>query len=94
MMDLERQVLGDILGKHASSADKIIEEAFMEHFGFPIKDVQDTEKFERIIVQGDPVESFRYRGETFLYWNRDLDIRFDSNKDGVRITCATQFKKV
>lgn len=93
-MDIEKMIVGDILEKQLCSIDRIIEEAFLEHFGFPLQDVKDREELEHIIVQGDPVESFRYRGETFLYWNREMDIKYGSNKDGTEIICTTQFKKV
>lgn len=93
-MDLEKQILGDLIEKHYSTLDKIIQEAFREHFGFELLEVQDKEELEHIIVQGEPIESFRYRGETFLYWKRDMDIQFGSNKNGAEVTCTQQFKKV
>lgn len=92
-MDLENHVFGDILEKQLCSIDRIIEEAFMEHFGFPLQDVKDRENLEHLIVQGDPIESFRYRGETFLYWNREMDFQYGLSKDVVEVTCTTQFQK-
>ena len=94
MMDFEKQILESLLEKYHSSTDKIIEEAFQEHFGFPIRDVQDIENLERISIIGDPIESFRYRGETFLYWHDDRDIKYETDKDGAKITRTIQFKKV
>ena len=35
MMDLDKIIVGDLLEKQLCSMDRIIEEAFMEHFGFP-----------------------------------------------------------
>ena len=93
-MDLGKPILGGLIERQTCSIDHIVEEAFREHFGFDIHDVQDKDELEHIIVQGDPIESLRYRGETFLYLKRDSDIKFESNKDGVNITLTTQFMKV
>ena len=43
MMDLEKLIVGDILEKQLCSIDHIIEEAFLEHFGFLLRDVKDRE---------------------------------------------------
>ena len=93
-MDLERQIVGDILEKQLCSIDRILEEAFLEHFGFLLRDVQDRENLEHIIVQGDPIESFRYRGETFLYWNKEMKIDMSQSNLMVDVKCTTEFKKV
>ncbi len=94
MMDLDKIIVGDLLEKQLCSMDRIIEEEFMEHFGFPLKDVKDRENLERIIVQGDPIESFRYRGETFLYWHKQMKIDFSKSDLMVDVKCTTEFKKV
>ena len=93
-MDLDKQILGDLIEKQLSSIDTIIDDAFLEHFGFSLLDVQDKENLEHIIVQGDPIESFRYRGETFLYLNREMKIKFGKRKDNHDITFSTIFRKV
>ena len=94
MMDLKKQIVGDILEKQLCSFERILEEAFLEHFGFLLRDVQDRENLEHIIVQGDPIESFRYRGETFLYYKGNIGMKYDITKDGEMVTITTQFKKV
>lgn len=94
MMDLKKQIVGDILEKQLCSIDRILEEAFLEHFGFLLRDVQDRENLEHIIVQGDPIESFRYRGETFLYWNREMKIDIEHSDLMTDVRCTTEFKKV
>lgn len=49
---------------------EIICEAFREHFGFEITEVEDAAELEHIVMEGTPVESYRYYGETFLYKER------------------------
>lgn len=94
MMDLKKQIVGDILEKQLCSIDRILEEAFLEHFGFLLRDVKDRENLEHIIAQGDPIESFRYRGETFLYWNKEMKIDMSQSNLMVDVKCTTEFKKV
>ena len=48
---------------------------------------------ERLIVPEDPIESFRYRGETFLYWNKQMKIDFSKSDSKVDVKCTTEFKK-
>ena len=60
----------DLRRKH----EKIVVDAFENHFGISIYDV-DLRDIEHIRVEGDPIESYRYRGEKFL------DIRTDIRQD-------------
>ena len=53
------------------TVDKLIEDAFQKHFSVSIHDV-DLREIEHIRVEGDPIESYRYRGETFLYIHSEL----------------------
>lgn len=71
-----------------------IEDAFMSHFGFSIRDVQDTEELEHIVVEGDSIESFRYRGETFLYYDTNSDLRIEETDGCLSVIMTTRFKKV
>lgn len=54
--------------------------AFQKHFGFPIEQVQDKENLEHIVVEGQEISSFRYRGETFLYWKDEMELEFGNGK--------------
>lgn len=74
--------MNDILNKFASEQaavlDQKVRSAFKEHFGFPIDDVKDTENLEHCTVEGDPTEFFRYRGQTFLLYERgalEIDVK-------------------
>ncbi len=61
--------------------DKLIEDAFQKHFSVSIHDV-DLREIEHIVVEGDPIESFIYRGETFLYIHTDIN----RDQEGVYFT--------
>ena len=73
-MDLTKRIIDDVCRKHVSTLEKLVVDAFENHFGISIYDV-DLRDIERIRVEGDPIESYRYRGEKFL------DIRSDICQD-------------
>jgi len=83
-------IIKDAIAEMHKGQDTIIRNAFQKHFGFPLEEVKDKENLEHIIVQGEPISSFRYRGETFLYWKDEMD--FEQGNEGVTFT--QQFKEV
>ena len=81
MMD---NIIDNLHRKQMSEIEKHIVDAFQKHFGISIYDV-DLRDIERIRVEGDPIESYRYRGENFL------DIRTDICQDRTGFYFATKF---
>lgn len=51
----------------ATLAEAIICGAFEKHFGFPLSEVKDKENPDRLVELGNPIQTYRYRGEVFLY---------------------------
>ena len=51
--------------------EKILENAFKKHFGYPFSEVKDTATLVRKIIPGDPIEEYQYAGETFLLMERE-----------------------
>lgn len=94
-MDLEQMVIGDLARKKTDMWNKIIEEAFAEHFGFPLCDVQDTENLKRISSPGTTIESLMYQGQNFLYFDTrpDLDVRVVPG-GGYEVKTELKYKKV
>ncbi len=82
--------IGNALADFHKKQDTVIRDAFHKHFGFPLEDVQDKENLEHIVVEGQEISSFRYRGETFLYWKDNYD--FERTVDG--ITFTQEFREV
>ena len=70
-MDLTKRIIDDVCRKQVSTLEKHIVDAFQKHFGISIYDV-NLREIEHIRVEGDPIESYRYRGETFLYIHTEL----------------------
>lgn len=63
-------ILNKFVAEQAAVLDQKVRSAFREHFGFPIDEVEDTENLEHCTVEGNPTEFFRYRGQTFLLYER------------------------
>ena len=92
-MELKKKI-EELYRGHVSALEKCIVDAFESHFGISINDV-DLREIEHIVVTGDPIESYRYRGETFLYLQEvpgDLDVSNDPI--GVKLTLTIQFREV
>ena len=93
-MEMMNNIIEDLYRKQMSEIEKHVVDAFQKHFRISIHDV-DLREIEHIVVEGDPIESFRYRGETFLYMQEvpgDLDV---SNVPiGVKLTLTIQFREV
>lgn len=93
-MDVMNHIIDEIHRKQMSEIEKHVVEAFKKHFGISIHDV-DLREIEHIVVEGDPIESYRYRGETFLYMQEvPGDIEVSNDPTGVRLTLTTQFCEV
>ena len=93
-MEVMNNIIEDLYRKQMSEIEKHVVDAFQKHFGISIHDV-DLREIEHIVVEGDPIESFRYRGETFLYMQEvpgDIDVSNDPV--GVKLTLTIQFREV
>ena len=75
-------IISEVVAKQQAEQERLIKEAFLRHFGFPIDEVHDKSKLDRVIVQGNPVQRFRYRGETFFLWDES---------DGFNVETGTNF---
>ena len=92
-MDLMNKIVGDVCRKQVSKLEKLIVDAFQKHFGISIYDV-DLREIEHIRVEGDSIESYRYRGETFLYVQVPGDININTDPQGVMLTMTCKYKEV
>ena len=74
-------ILNQFASEQAAVLDQKVRSAFKEHFGFPIDDVKDTENLEHCTIEGNPIEFFRYRGQTFLLYERGaLKIKMENGE--------------
>lgn len=87
-----KEILQDMIRQKMRNQENIIREAFEKHFGFPLEPVlkTETEKFERRIIEGDPMEAYTYNGETFLYISREPEL----SNEGERITITHYYQMV
>ena len=92
-MDLMNKIIDDVCREQVSTFEKLVVNAFQKHFGISIFDV-DLREIEHIRVEGDPIESYRYRGETFLYVQVPGDIDINKDPQGVKLTMKYNYKEV
>ena len=92
-MDLTKRIIDDVCRKQVSTLEKLCVNAFEMHFGISIYDV-DLREIEHIRVEGDPIESYRYRGETFLCVQVPGDIDVNTDPQGVKLTMTYKYKEL
>ena len=90
MMD---NIIEDLRRKQMTEIEKHIVDAFQKHFGISIYDV-DLRDIEHIRVVGDPIESYRYRGEIFLCVQVHGDIDVNTDPQGVKLTMTYKYEEV
>ena len=92
-MDLMNKIIDDVCREQVTKLEKLVVDAFQKHFGISIYDV-DLREIEHIRVEGDPIESYRYRGETFLYVQGHGDIDINTDPKGVKLKMTYKYKEV
>ena len=92
-MDLMNKIVDDVCREQVSTHKKLVVDAFQKHFGISIYDV-DLREIEHIRVEGDPIESYEYRGETFLYVQVPFDIDVNTDSQGVKLKITYNYKEV
>lgn len=92
-MDLMNKLIQCDYREHLSTLEKLVVDAFQKHFGISIYDV-DLREIEHIRIEGDPIESYRYRGETFLYIQVPGDIDVNTDPQGVKLTMTYKYEEV
>ena len=92
-MELTKKI-EELYRGHLSALEKCMVDAFESHFGISIFDV-DLREIEHIRVVGDSIESYRYRGETFLYvqFPRDIDV-INTDSQSVKLAMTFKYKEV
>ena len=91
-MELTKKI-EELYRGHLSALEKCLVDAFESHFGISIDDV-DLREIEHIVVEGDPIESYRYRGEIFLCVQVHGDIDVNTDPQGVKLTMTYKYEEV
>lgn len=95
MSDMNDLII-EMVKKENAEINKHIEKAFEKHFGISIH-VVDFKEIKHIMTDFDPVESFMFRGETFLYIERhdgDFDINRDVESEKINVSFNISFNYV
>ena len=89
-MDSLDKIIENLRREQLSTIGKIVVDAFRKHFGISIYNVSLRE----IVVDGDYIKSYSYRGETFLHVQVPRDIDVNKDPQGVKLTMTYKFKEV
>lgn len=92
-LDIEDAIMHDLYVKQVEETSKIVRKAFERHFGISIDKV-DPREIDRMTFSGNPVESFRYRGETFLYMEQDAGEIERESSGAIRVKYTTRYEEV
>ena len=90
------EILEQFISRQNALLDHLLKESFRKRFGFPIEEVKDTENLKHIVIEGDPLESFQYRGKTFLLWQSGTaDYKFTKQDNGdILVTVESRYLSV
>ena len=89
-MDVLNEIIENLRRDQLSTIGKYVMDAFRKHFGISIYDISLRE----IVVDGDHIKSFSYRGETFLYVQVPGDIDVNTDPQGVKLAMTYKYKEV
>lgn len=62
-------IISNVVAKRLEEQERLIKEAFLHHFGFPIDKVIPNGEFTRVRTANSMVERFCYKNECFLLWD-------------------------
>ena len=88
-MTILEEIIDSAIKERIAKETEMIEQSFQECFGFPISMVKERGVLEHIIQEGTPIESYRYKGVTFLYKERGVPV-FEQD----RCTITDKYKPV
>ena len=84
-------MIGNVVAKRREEQERLIKEAFLHHFGFPIDEVHDKSKLDRVIEQGSPVQRFRYCGQTFFIWDESDGFNVETGTNYCRLILNAKY---
>lgn len=91
---MERSILDKAIKQHVASFDKVISDAFFEHFGIQLKDVKDTENITIDTFPMEHLETYRYRNEVFLRHDTLPIFSFETKGDVTEVVATNKYEKV
>lgn len=93
MIDRFQEVIADAVRKQWDEQERILQQAFQNHFGYPFEKADKT-KFDRVIGINSPVQQFRYDSETFLLWDESEEPNYESGVNYWRCTHTVKYLMV
>ena len=86
-------IITNIVRRRAQELDKLVKEAFQQHFGFPI-DEADKNGLERLVFQREHFQEFRYKGVGFLLYDEDPEFKVESGEDTWEAVMTIKYRMI
>lgn len=86
------EITNGLIAANNNSLERIIADAFRRHFGYDIQ-CADKEELQHLITEGEEIQSFQYRHETFLYIS-GWETKYEFDRFGAMVLMKMKFKMV
>ena len=86
------EIINGLIAGTNNSLERIIADAFRRHFGYDIR-CADKEELQHLITEGEEIQSFQYRHETFLYIS-GWETKYEFDRDGAKALMKMKYKMV
>ena len=84
-------IISKLIEERRQEQEKIIKQAFLAHFGFPIDTVLHSGDLDIAIRQGSNVQQFRYKGECYLLWDESEGLNKAAGVNYCDITLTVKY---
>ena len=86
------ECVNEMVKRRVAEQDRIIQDSFRKHFGFPITDVKDVGNLVRESVGINTIQEFKYNGETFLLLDLSEGVDVDKKNDSYEVTMSINYQ--
>lgn len=90
---MNKDIISEVVAKRLAERERLIKEAFLRHFGFPI-DEADKNGLERLVFQREHLQEFRYMGEGFLLYDEDSEFKVESGEDRWTAVMTSKYRMI
>ena len=77
--------------RRVAEQDRIIQDSFRKHFGFPITEVKDVGNLVRESVGFNTIHEFKYNGETFLLLDLSEGVDVEQKNGSYEATMSIRY---
>lgn len=83
------EIINRLINDDTKNLEKLVAEAFLEHFGFSIHEIEDLSAVECRTYEDHSMQQYVYKNEVFLYLDKEPSVDFANGE----VTITRNFKK-